>query len=56
MGKKQMIRALQKHKDRLENERDALRDIQSDADEMAGLCDRAVDDLMNAIDALSEIV
>ena len=41
---------------RIAKERDALRDLISDAEGLADSCDRADGNLQDAIDALSELV
>ncbi len=53
---KELIRALKTHKKRIASERDAIRDIQDKADELAEASVRADEALEEAIDALSEQV
>jgi predicted nucleic acid-binding Zn-ribbon protein len=48
-------KALEKHRDRIGKERDALRDLESEITDLKETCERAYDDINCAIDALSEL-
>jgi len=52
----QIIKQLKKHAAVIARERDKMRELLLEWDGVADSCDRAHDDLMNAIDALSEQV
>ena len=54
MTKAQIIKRIQKAKDNIASQRDALRELQDEIDEYCDSSGRAVEDLGAAIDALSE--
>lgn len=47
-------RLVKKHTDRIAKERDALRDLISDAEDIVDNCDQAIENLESAVDKLSE--
>jgi len=49
-----MIKQLEKHRDKIGKDRDALRDFLDEVESLKETCDRAYQDLECAIDALSE--
>ncbi len=55
MNVKGLIKTLEKRRTAIGVERDKLRDLISDVEDLAETCDRAYDDLQNAIQALSEL-
>lgn len=54
MTKKQLIKAIEKHRDAIAKERDALRELISDALALGDSSEEAVAALDTAIDSLSE--
>lgn len=55
MNVKRLMATLEKRRVAIGAERDKLRDIISEYLDLAETCERAADDLQNAIDALSEL-
>jgi hypothetical protein len=51
-----LTKAIEKSNARIAKERDKLRELISDAESLYDACDRAVDSLESAADALSEYV
>lgn len=49
-----MIKQLEKHRDKIGKDRDALRDFLDEVESLKETCDRAYEDLQCAIEALSE--
>lgn len=56
MTKKQIIIALRKHQKVIAKERDALRKLSWEVDELFQDCDSGIDDLQSCIDTLSASV
>ena len=49
-----MIKQLEKHRERIGKDRDALREFQDEVESLRETCERAYEDLSCAIEALSE--
>ena len=49
-----MIKQLEKHRDKIGKDRDALRDFEAEVENLRETCERAYEDLQCAIEALSE--
>jgi len=54
MSKEQLIAAVEAEREIISASRDRLRKLIEDADELAGDCDEAYEDLVRAIDTLSK--
>lgn len=55
-SKKQIIKSINAAKRRIASERDKLRNLIADLDQVADDCDEAVEDLTRAADALSRLL
>lgn len=53
---RRVIRDIEGCKMRIGEERDKLRDLEAELQDLGSNCDRAVDDLQDAADSLSELV
>ena len=56
MTNKQLINRLKAYQRRLAKERDGMRDLIYDYEQLSDNCDEAIDDIERAIDALSRTI